>query len=262
VIEVLQPALTDIHNHLLPAVDDGAQSFEEAIRHLRILRAEGVASLAVSPHLFGWLTDEPEAFLQRYQALEHAFEEFAAACQARTDLPQLYFGQEILCQSPDIARRVFEHAEPGYRGTRYALVEFGFELKEDPVAIIRAVLASGRRMIVSHPERYRRNRVAVEFAELQAWKDAGAVLQLNVGSVFGDYGPGAQQLAWQAIEHGLADLISTDHHADQRTASPRAAYARLALRAHADVATRLMSENTARVLADEDLLPVPSVALR
>ena len=93
--------------------------------------------------------------------------------------------------------------------------------------IIAAVLASGRRMIVSHPERYRRNRIAVEFAELEAWKAAGALLQVNVGSVFGDYGPGAQQLAWQAIEHGLADLVSTDHHADNRTASPRAAYARL-----------------------------------
>ena len=70
--KALPPAITDIHNHLLPAVDDGAQSLEESIRHLRILHGEGVQQLAVSPHLFGWLTDEG-GFLQRYQELERAF---------------------------------------------------------------------------------------------------------------------------------------------------------------------------------------------
>ncbi len=256
------PSFTDLHNHLLPAVDDGSQSFEESLRHLQSLRAEGVDRLAVSPHLFGWLTDEPGAFMERYHELARVFGELAAACEDRTDVPQLYFGQEILCQTPDIARRVFEHAEPGYRGTNYALVEFGFELKADPLEIIDAVLSSGRRMIVSHPERFRRNRISIDFTEIQSWKEAGALLQVNIGSLFGDYGPGPHALAWQAIEAGIADLVSTDHHADYRLASPAAAYAKIAERANRDVAKLLLCDNTARVLADEDLLPVPSVALR
>lgn len=258
----LQAPLTDIHNHLLPAVDDGAQSFEEAVRHLKALHAEGVAQLCVSPHLFGWLIDEPGAFARQHQSLENAFEDFAAACAERTDVPRLFFGQEILCQTPEIARRVFTEAYPGYRGTRYALVEFGFELKDDPTAIVHEVLDTGRRMIVSHPERYRRNRIPVQLEELRRWKAAGALLQVNVGSLLGDYGAGAEALAWQALNEGLADLVSTDHHADHRVASPRAAVVRISQRGGAEIARLLLSENTARVLADQDLLPVPPLASR
>lgn len=87
-------------------------------------------------------------------------------------------------------------------------------------------------------------------------------MQVNVGSLFGEYRPGSEELAWQLIENGVADLISTDHHADHRVASPRAAFLKVAERASEDVARILLSENTRRVLADQPLMPVPSVSLR
>jgi protein-tyrosine phosphatase len=251
-------ALTDIHNHLVPAVDDGAQSFHEALTHLQTLFAEGVTRLSVSPHLFGWLTDEPGALEQRLDRLEEAFAELERGCAAYTDVPQLYFGQEILCPTADIARRVFLESRAGYRGTSYALVEFGFELQGDPTEVVRAVLQARRRIIISHPERYRRSRINVSIDELRGWKRAGALLQVNAGSLLGDYGPAIEKLAWQALGEGLADVVATDHHADSRVVSPRTAFNRVAGR-NPEVARLLMSENTTRVLNNEDLLPVPSI---
>lgn len=251
--------ITDIHNHLVPAVDDGAQSMAEALLHLGQLFAEGVTHLSVSPHLFGWLTDEPGALQQRLDRLETGFEQLRAVCAARDDLPELFFGQEILCPTADIARRVFADPRAGYRGTSYALVEFGFDLQGDPREVVRAVLGAGRRMIISHPERYRRDRANVRIDELRSWKKEGALLQVNAGSVLGDYGPNIQALAWQLLSEGLADVIATDHHADSRVVSPRAAFDQITKRGNSEIARLLMWENTGRVLRDEPLLPVPSL---
>jgi protein-tyrosine phosphatase len=240
-------------------VDDGAQSFAEALRHLSALYADGVRQLAVSPHLFGWLTEEEGALAQRLDLLESAFAGLQHDLVGKPDVPELSFGQEILCPTPDVARRVFAEPRAGYRGTSYALVEFGFELQGDPTFVVEAVLAAGRRILISHPERYRRNRVNVHIDELRHWKAAGARLQVNAGSLLGDYGPAIEKLAWQLLGEGLADLISTDHHADARVVSPRATFEEITRRGHRDVAHLLLAENTARVLRDEPLLAVPAL---
>ncbi len=249
--------LTDVHNHLVPAVDDGAQSFDESLRHLTALHAEGVTRLSVTPHLFGWLTEEEAALAKRLDLLEAAFESLRVACRSRGDVPELFFGQEILCPTPEIASRVFQEPRAGYRGTAYALVEFGFDLKGDPAEVVTAVLGARRRIIISHPERYRRHRTNVHIDELRAWKAGGALLQVNAGSLLGDYGSNIKALAWQLLEEGLADLTATDHHADSRVVSLRAAYQEIARRGSDDVARILASENPTRVLRDQALMPVP-----
>jgi protein-tyrosine phosphatase len=251
--------LTDIHNHLVPGVDDGAQSMDEAIRHLRALYEEGVSHLSVSPHLFGWLTDEEGALAKRLDRLESAFAELQHVCSHRADVPQLFFGQEILCPTPQIAQRVFREPRAGYRGTDYALVEFGFDLPSDVLGVVRAVLDSGRRLIISHPERYRHNRINVHIDELRSWHQAGARLQVNAGSLLGDYGSAIEKLAWQLLAEGLAHLVATDHHADSRVVSPRAAFDAIARAGAVETARILMSANTARVLRNEELLPVPKL---
>lgn len=254
------PPLVDIHNHLVPAVDDGAQSFEEALRHLNALHADGIRQLSVSPHLFGWLTDEAGALAKRLDLLEAAFAGLQRECAGQPNVPALFFGQEILCPTPEIAARVFQEERAGYRGTSYALVEFGFELQGDPTAVVQAVLAAGRRIIVGHPERYRRQRNHVRIEEIRSWKAEGARLQVNAGSLLGDYGTAIQALAWQALSEGLADIVATDHHADARVVSPHATFEAIAARGHRDVAELLLAENPARVLRNETLLAVPPLA--
>ncbi|MGQ0814720.1 MAG: CpsB/CapC family capsule biosynthesis tyrosine phosphatase [Gemmatimonadota bacterium] len=251
--------IVDLHNHLLPGVDDGAQSFDEALRHLCALFDDGVTRLAVSPHLFGWLTQEANGLDARLDRLEQVFAELQKLVAGRPHVPQLFFSQEILCPSPEIARAVFSTDRPGVRGTRYALVEFGFDLRVDCTEIVRAVIAAGRCMIVSHPERYRRGGTPVTIEEIISWKDAGAALQVNGGSLIGDYGPAIERTAWRLLHAGLADIISTDHHADHRPVSPKRVANAIVARGGRDQAELLMAENTGRVLADVDLCTVPAL---
>lgn len=248
--------ITDIHNHLLPGVDDGSRSFEETLRHLQAFYSDGVTRVAVSPHLFGWITSEERGLDTRLDRLEEVFEELRALLAGRADVPELYFNQEILCPTVEIAQKVFSSPRPGLRGTRYALVEFGFDLPDDCVAIIQAILQTGKRIIISHPERYRRNGLPVGVDEIATWKDAGAALQVNGGSVLGDYSVAIRDTAWELLRFGLADIISTDHHADYRVLSPARVAREIAKRGGAEQAVLLMSENTGRILDDADLLSV------
>ncbi|HEX9107966.1 MAG TPA: CpsB/CapC family capsule biosynthesis tyrosine phosphatase, partial [Longimicrobiales bacterium] len=103
----IEPAvLADIHNHLVPGVDDGSKSLDESIRNLRALRAEGVTELATSSHLNGWLVYEV-GLAARLRRLAAGFELLSAACAGRDDVPVLRFSQEILTPTPDVAEKVF-----------------------------------------------------------------------------------------------------------------------------------------------------------
>lgn len=254
-----EPALlADIHNHLVPGVDDGSRSLEESIRNLRALRAEGVTTLATSSHLNGWLVYE-QGLAARLRRLEQGFELLRVACADRDDVPALRFSQEILTPTADVARQVFETPGVGLRGTSYALCEFGFDPPDELIPVIEEVLRAGRRIIVAHPERYRRDGEPIPIEPIREWKQAGALLQVNCGSLLGNYGRGHQALGWELIEEGLADLLGTDHHADYRPVSPRAAAHALLARGAREQARLLLSENPLRILADEETLPVPAL---
>jgi len=249
--------LADLHNHLVPAVDDGARSIQESVNHLRALARDGVRRLAVSPHLDARLVHEPRGLTERLERLQAAFHELVTACAGRTDVPHLQFGQEILVPDPGTAEAAFAAADLGIGGTRYALIEFGFDLGDDPPGVVRAVRAAGRLPIVAHPERYRRDGSTVGIEEIRAWKDAGALLQLNGGSILGGYGETIEELAWRLLQEGIIDLISTDHHADARPVSPAQVGQRLVARGAEEQARLLLSENPLRILADRETLAVP-----
>lgn len=252
--------LADIHNHLVPAVDDGSKSLSESLTHLRSLRTQGVVELATSSHLSGWKVYEEGAFERRLARLEEGFRELEAACAGRDDVPRLRFSQEILTPSRDVAEMVFATDGVGLRGTSYALCEFGFDPEGDLVDVVEAVRSAGKRIIVAHPERYRRDGEPIPIEYIRAWKDAGALLQVNYGSILGHYGPGHEALGWQLITEGLADLLASDHHADFRPTSPRETLHALLARGLADQAKLLLSENPRRILADEDTLAVSAPA--
>ncbi|MBX6364045.1 MAG: hypothetical protein IRZ00_09275 [Gemmatimonadetes bacterium] len=250
--------LADIHNHLCPAVDDGARTLDEALRYLRALRADGVTRLATSSHLQGWLAYEENGIEERLRRIEDAWRTLEQATHGHDDLPALHFNQEILVPNPDVAELVFAVDGVGLRGTRYALIEFGFDPEGDLRDVIHVVRSAGRRPIVAHPERYRHQGGVMPIGTIRGWKEAGALLQVNCGSLLGDYGREIHDLAWRLLAQGLVDLLGTDHHGDNRQVSPRRAGELLVHRGAVEQARLLLAENPNRILDDADTLTVPA----
>jgi protein-tyrosine phosphatase len=184
-----------------------------------------------------------------------AFERLQVALAGRNDVPRLALGQEIWAPDRATARRIARHPSLGLGGTDYLLVEFGFDLMGDHVDVIETVLELGYRIVVAHPERYSFPSHLDPMETVRRWRELGAHLQVNVGSLTGHYRsqrPRSEAMAWQLVESGLAGLLSTDHHGPRRFGvSPREGRAALVGRGLERDAERLMSENPGRIVRGE-----------
>lgn len=246
-------AITDLHSHLVPGVDDGASSLAESLEALADLYREGVRTVVTTPHLLLPRLDdrELERELDRHR---RAFEELTAAVAGRDDLPSLGLGQEIWAPDATAIRRVVQRTDVGL-SSRFLLVEFGFELQGNHNDVVRAVLKAGRQIVIAHPERYFYLPGHDPVDVMRTWQDMGALLQVNVGSLSGHYNrstPGSESLAWRMVALGLVDLFSTDHHGPRREGvSPVEAYQMLIARGERVLAERAMAEVPGMIARNE-----------
>jgi protein-tyrosine phosphatase len=239
-------SIVDLHSHLVPAVDDGTRTIAESLAALAGLHQEGVRVLVTTPHLLVPHLGTDEAIGRELERHRQAFDELAAAHGGRDDLPTLALGQEIWAPDASAMRRVVQRPDVGLAGSRFLLVEFGFELQGNHYDVVRAVRDAGRQIVIAHPERYHYLPGHNPLDVMRAWQELGALLQVNVGSLTGHYSrssPGSEILAWQMIEEGLLDLLATDHHGPRREGvSPREALNALIARGELALAERAMSE--------------------
>jgi protein-tyrosine phosphatase len=258
------PPFVDLHNHLVPGVDDGAATVAEAVDALRALYAEGVRTLVATPHLLLPHLATDGAIGRALDTQRRAFDRLAEAVALEHDLPALGLGQEIW--APDAAgiRRVVERTDIGLGGSRTMLVEFGFELRGTHTEVVQAALAAGRGIVVAHPERYHYPAGLKPLDVMHRWREMGALLQVNAGSFNGhyvDHRPESATIAWAMVAEGLVDIVGTDHHGPRRTGvSPLEAFESLCGRGEQPLAERAMVERPGAILRNEALVePDPAV---
>ncbi len=255
-------ALADLHSHLVPGVDDGSTSVEESLESLRGLRAEGVTALVTTPHLL-LPRLQTEAEIDRELARHRrAFDRLLAAAAGASDLPAFGLGQEIWAATAAEARRVLGRTDVGLGGTEYLLIEFGFQLIGTHTDVVDAVADAGRKIVIAHPERYHYPYGVDPLETAATWREQGALLQINAGSLNGYYvaqSPDSKRLAWSFIQAGLADLISTDHHGVRRDGvSPLEAWDALVAHGYPEDAERLISVGPGQIVNAGELASISS----
>ena len=248
-------SIVDLHSHLVPGVDDGTATVAESLDALGALHREDVRSLVTTPHLLVPHLVGNEAIDRELERHRRAFDDLAASCDGRADLPAIALGQEIWAPDAKAIRRVVLRPDIGLAGGRYLLVEFGFELLGNHNDVVREIQAAGRQTIIAHPERYHYLEGHNPVDVMRTWRDLGALLQVNVGSLTGHYrrsSPGSESLAWQMVELDLVDVLSTDHHGPRREGvSPREALNALIARGQRMLAERAMVEIPGMISRDE-----------
>ncbi|MBM4194691.1 MAG: hypothetical protein FJ202_09985 [Gemmatimonadetes bacterium] len=249
---------TDFHNHLIPGVDDGARDEEFSAGALAAFRQQGVYDVITTPHFNGGLTLQPERLAARLAELDAGWEKLervAAAAAAEHPLPALFAGSsaptarvfrgaEVMLNVPDPD---LSDARIRLAGTRFVLVEFaGLQVPPvNAVSAFRFIAANGWIPVLAHPERYRNLQSMQQLREFMA---AGALLQVNTGSLLGEYGRTAQARILEILGEGLASFACSDYHARGEPSTAR--FAALLLEAgFAEQATLLLAENPARLRA-------------
>lgn len=195
----------DVHAHLLPGVDDGPADEESSLAMLERAAADGTRVIAATPHAGRC---PPEAIIAGVERLNRRAEQ--AGLEIRV---------VVGCEYP-LSRDLVEHHRKGdlvtLNGTPYVLVEF-ITWVEWPPYFAQAVYElqlEGFIPVLAHPERYppvqRRPELLVEAVR------AGVVLQLNAGSLLGQYGPVTRRTAEQLVRARLAHVIASDAHDPKR----------------------------------------------
>ena len=198
--------MLDLHCHILPGLDDGAERLEVSLSMAAMAADSGVTHIFATPHCNTRDTRKnlrTPALIDAYTALQDALD--------RAGIPvKILSGAEVLARG-----RFAEHLRAGdfmtLNGSRYLLVEFYFD--EDPAYMERcmsAVEAEGLIPVVAHPERYFCVQRAPELAQL--WAERGRILQLNKGSLLGELGEDAFTAASLLLRRGAVSVIASDAH--------------------------------------------------
>lgn len=249
-------AFADIHNHLVPGVDDGARTLEDTLEGVERMTLVGIRKIIATPHLDGSLSLEPDALEERLQEVDDAFQAAAAAVAEAFPEVDLRRGHEVMLDIPDV-----DCADPRMRmaGTRFVLVEWPrLQLPPGTAKVLRRIRDQGYVPIVAHPERY----VGIDTGLASHWREAGALLQVNNGSTDGRYGAEARRMALKLLRRGWADYLASDFHCrPDRKIYKVEAHDHFEAAGAGEAFVTMSLTNPARILRDEMPIPVPPLPL-
>jgi hypothetical protein len=156
----------DLHSHLVPAVDDGACSLEEALDAVERMVERGVRSIVTTPHLNASTTKVASDREARLAEVDEAWNEVCGAVKVR--FPTLGFrrGHEVMLDIPDP-----DLSDPRVRlsGTSFVLVEWPrLQIPPQTEPVLERICAEGYRPIIAHPERYRGMAQTIDSSVLTA----------------------------------------------------------------------------------------------
>lgn len=242
-------AVIDLHTHILPGIDDGAQDFYDTLEMARMAVESGVTAMAATPHC-----NIPRAYQNYFdEEYKHLFQK-TEAMLAKEGIPlKLYKGMEVFV-TPDLPKLLREGKVIPLNGSSYLLVELDFGEDLDFVEyMLEQVRAMGFYPVIAHPERYefvKRNPQCV-----YEWKQKGYYVQVNKGSFQGRFGRGARYVAHDLLRHNLISVIASDAHSPyRRTPYMREVYDELAWDYPEQDLKILFEENPLRILENRPLI--------
>ena len=194
--------LSDIHNHLLPGIDDGCKEVDDSQRMLETYEELGFVQVIPTPHVYSELyPNTPATVKSSFDLLNDSIRSSNVRIKE--------FAAEYMVDEQFMAN--YEHRSPELLlPNKICLVEIHFfgntQILEQAGFLL---LQRGIKPLLAHPERYHGVNDLKKFQEL---KDRGFRLQLNALSLLGHYGEDVKQKALKLMDRGLYDYLGTDAH--------------------------------------------------
>lgn len=197
--------MIDLHSHIIPAIDDGADSWEEAISMCRMAAEDGTQIIAATPHVFNGVYDLDSATITRQCA------ELRNRLRAERILLEVIQGAEVhSCVAlPDLLS-----AEPALTlngSGRYFLLEFPHSVLPPNVEQLIFELALKEFVpIIVHPER--NLCVQDDTTLIEKLVAQGALCQVTAMSLTGRFGKRAEACVYKLLRSGCVHLVASDAH--------------------------------------------------
>lgn len=231
--------MLDLHVHVLPGIDDGPRTLEDALALAQALADDGIEHIVATPHIY------PGVFDNSASRIGEVFDDFqSAVSDAGIALTMTWAAEVRIC--PEILDWIETRRLPMLNGSLVGPSTALIELPDGQIPVgtdklMGMMLERGITPLMAHPER---NKAVMEQpTRLEALRRLGCKFQVTAGSVLGDFGSRAQTTAQKLLEAGWVDVIATDAH-NRSSRRPRMGAARDWLTEQFDAALALRLTKT------------------
>ena len=199
--------MLDLHVHVLPGIDDGPRTMEDALALARALAEDGIEHIVATPHIYLGVFDNTAA------RISAVFDEFqAAVSDAGIDLTMTWAAEVRIC--PEILDWIESRRLPMLNGSLVGPSTSLIELPDGQIPVgtdklMGMMMDRGITPLMAHPER---NKAVMEQpTRLEALRRLGCKFQVTAGSLLGDFGARAQTTAQKLLDAGTISQDEFDH---------------------------------------------------
>jgi protein-tyrosine phosphatase len=205
-----QHLLVDMHSHLIPAIDDGSQTFEDSLALIRKFEKAGYKKLITTPHVMS------DTYRNTTEGIQEGLKNLNAYLSDKSIDITIEAAAEYYLDENLIAMLNADQPLLTF-GKKYLLFETNFlneplNLKE----FIFLATTKGYKLVLAHPERYM--YLQSDFEKSEDLINRGLLFQLNIGSITGYYSKNIQATANKLIDKGWVHFIGSDCHNMQHAA--------------------------------------------
>jgi tyrosine-protein phosphatase YwqE len=193
----------DIHSHLIPGIDDGAPTMDHSIGMIRKFQELGYHKLIMTPHVMSGVYDNSS------ETIRTAFDELKATIQSLGINMELEVSAEYFLDETLFERIISKDFIP-FNGN-HVLFELSFRHEPQQLEdFVFLLCSSGYQPVIAHFERYPYYHDSIEMAK--RLKELGCMIQVNLNSFTGHYGPGVKKQAQRLLKANLIDIAGSDCH--------------------------------------------------
>jgi protein-tyrosine phosphatase len=195
----------DLHCHILPGLDDGAEDWEQSLQMARIAAMDGISGIVCTPH---YSHSFPESDRDTVVAL---VDELQTKLRQEEIALELYPGCELAID-PSLPERI-ESGELLTINDNRKIV-----LVEMPAGVIPPNLGrffwmmqtKGFTPVLAHPER--NYFLMQDPSALLEWIEAGIMVQITGSSLKGTFGEQIRSFSLKLLRHRMVHLVASDSH--------------------------------------------------
>jgi protein-tyrosine phosphatase len=232
----------DLHSHVLPALDDGVQSLDEAVQVLDALCQIGFTVVCATPHqkVGSWVPSTAE--------IGKAHAAVRAALDQAGSVVELRLGAENFWDELFVTRSQ-KGDWPCYSGEQAFLVEIS------PVHVPMAfedelfrLRTRGKLPVLAHPERY--HRLCENQGRIEGLARTAALV-VDLGALEGAHGRAAEKSAQWLVKEGFASACASDVHSIEDVRAAASGIHWIKKRLGDSAVRRLLDDNPRRILQGE-----------
>ncbi|MGZ4788847.1 MAG: tyrosine-protein phosphatase [Terriglobales bacterium] len=193
--------MIDLHCHILPAIDDGARSWEMSLAMCAMAREDGIEHIVATPHANDVYFYERPAFQRLVDELSHRVD----------NCPQITLGCDFHFSYENVHDAMENPSQFTIGNTPYLLIEFSdYSLPPTTDDNLAQLINLGLKPIITHPERnpliQRRPERVLE------WIRGGCFVQVTGSALTGRWGKTAQSVAEWLLQHEAVHILASDGH--------------------------------------------------